>query len=212
MKKLIILCLLISFCNKEQTENIAKKTSSPYSKDTLLSNTASVLNLREKPALDSPIIARINKCDQVSFLEETIEKALVNGELFSFYKVEYNFTKIGFASSKYLKKINNISFSYNKKPFNIVGTWPLYYDSPNAIFTFNDDNTFIRDIYDESGNHKDSDLSNGIYEYDGCCKLKATFSNGKVITFDVISISDSNKNEKTTLMLECFILEIGKSQ
>ncbi|TGM13051.1 SH3 domain-containing protein [Leptospira selangorensis] len=210
MKKLIILCLLIIFCNKKQ--NDFEKIKSPYPKDTLLSNSASVLNLREKPSLDSPVIAKINKCDQVRFLEETVEKALVDGESFPFYKVEHNYSKVGYASSKYLDKINNIPFSYNNKPFDIIGRWPLYYDSPNAIFTFNDDKTFIRDVYDESGNYKKSDLSDGTYEYDGCCKIIATFSNGKVNVFNVILISDSYKNEKTTLMLECFILEIGKSE
>jgi len=164
---------------------------------------AETLEVRESPNLTSKVLAVLQYCDKVLFLEDPkieVTIAYSHGPRSEpLVKIRTANNVVGYVFKYSLSQYKEINYTANQSNFKIEGKWPKYLDDPNVSYYF-----YKNGKFDEVFSNFDEPLhrSRGRYVYDGCCKINIVMDDGERITIDVINV-----NSAITLKEKCFIFD-----
>jgi len=161
------------------------------------------LEVRENPDLASKVIAVLQYCDKVLFLENTNIQVTTHcsygpctGPM---AKIRTADNLVGYVFRYFLSDYREVKYVANQSSYNIEGSWSKYIDEPNVTYYFYKNGKFeeVHTDYETP-----STRLGGQYTYDGCCKIDIVCDDGKRMNIEVINV-----NGEITLKDRCFIFD-----
>jgi hypothetical protein len=141
------------------------------------------IKIFEKPDITSNIIGILNKNNIVKIIDKSKNKIEIklNNKIIETHlcKIITENNLIGWIFDVYIE----LQYTINKNDFDIRGNWPLYYDCPNAIYIFKNNNIAEKQYYYCDGTEK---IEKGHYSYNGKNKITVNMDNGRKYDLEVI--------------------------